>query len=66
MTTPTRNLNNLGYNVTTRDINWSDLVQRSWGSEFRAPDHRVYQFSNNRCFDSTDKTDHGFYDGGAV
>lgn len=59
-------LNNLGYKVVTRDINWQDMVIRSWGSEFRAPDHGAYKFSNNRCFDSTDKTDNGFYDGGAV
>lgn len=58
------NLKNLGYKVSTRDISWNDLVQRSWGSEFHAPDHDVYKFSNNRSFDSTDKTDNGFYNGG--
>jgi hypothetical protein len=47
-------LKNLGPKVSTRDINWHDLVLKAWGSEFGAPDHNTYEFSNNRKFDSTD------------
>jgi hypothetical protein len=47
--------------VSTRDTSWLDLAQRAWGSEFRAPDHGIYEFSNGRKFDSTDKTDEGIY-----
>ena len=54
-------LNNLGYPVTTRQYNWNDLVQKSWGSEFRAPDHGTYEFSNGRRFDSTDQGTTGVY-----
>ena len=48
------NANNLGSPVTTRTISMLDMVTRAWGSEFNAPDHNIYQFSNNRGFDSTD------------
>ena len=47
--------------VTTRTTSWLDLAQRAWGSEFRAPDHGIYEFSNGRKFDSTDKTNEGLY-----
>lgn len=50
-----------GYPVTTRTLNWSEMVQRAWGSEFHAPDHGVYEFSNGRRFDSTDPYETGFY-----
>ena len=36
------------------------------GSEFSAPDHRVYQFSNGRGFDSTDRGVTGFYTQGVL
>jgi hypothetical protein len=52
---------NLGHKVTTRDINWIDLVQRAWGSEFNAPDHGLYEWSNGRKFDSTDRGKTGLY-----
>lgn len=52
---------NLGYKVTTSTFNLLDMVTRSWGSEFRAPDHRVYEFSNGRGFDSTDLGTTGIY-----
>lgn len=52
---------NLGYKVTTRTFNLLEMVSREWGGEFRAPDHRVYEFSNGRAFDSTDMTQNGFY-----
>lgn len=54
-------LGNLGNSVSTRTISWMDLVTRAWGSEWRAPDHNIYKFSNGRGFDSTDQTDNGFY-----
>lgn len=53
--------NNLGYKVTTRLLDWNQMVRRAWGSEFSAPDHGVYEFSNGRKFDSTDRGFHGFY-----
>lgn len=59
-------LNNLGPAVSSRDISWLDLVMRAWGSEFNAPDHNIYVFSNGRAFDSTDRGDTGIYDGGAT
>lgn len=55
------NLNNLGKAPTTRTISWLDMVQRSWGGEFNAPDHRIYVFSNGRAYDSTDKSSNGIY-----
>jgi hypothetical protein len=51
----------LGSPVTTRTLSWRDLAMRAWGSEFYAPDHNVYQFSNNRGFDSTDSSQGGPY-----
>ena len=44
----------LGLPVTTRSFSLNEMVRREWGSEFSAPDHGVYQFSNGRRFDSTD------------
>lgn len=65
MTQPTTNPNNLGPKVSWRTISWLDMVTRAWGSEFRAPDHGTYEFSNGRKFDSTDQGNTGFYNGGA-
>ena len=59
------NQSNLGSPVTSRTISWLDLASRAWGSEWRAPDHAMYRFSNGRQFDSTDMTDSGIYNGGA-
>lgn len=56
---------NLGNPVTTTSFSWADMVHRAWGSEFFAPDHDIYKFSNGRGFDSTDKTNHGIYAGNA-
>lgn len=53
--------NNLGPKVTSRDYNWLDMVTRAWGSEFRAPDHGIYDMGNGRKFDSTDKGLTGIY-----
>ena len=54
-------LNNLGAKVTVRTTSWLDLAMRAWGAEWSAPDHRVYQFSNGREFDSTDQSNKGIY-----
>ena len=52
----------LGLPVITRQFSWNEMARRSWGSEFSAPDRRVYEFSNGRGFDSTDRGDTGFYE----
>jgi hypothetical protein len=54
-------LNNLGYKVTTRNIDWGEMSRRAWGSEWSAPDHGTYEFSNGRKFDSTDRGLTGIY-----
>lgn len=51
----------LGKPVTTRVFSWGEMARRAWGSEFSAPDHRVYEFSNGRGFDSTDRGVTSFY-----
>ena len=55
------NQSNLGARVVTRTINWQDLVMRAWGSEYQAPDRRIYQFSGGRNYDSTDQNETGIY-----
>lgn len=54
-------LSNLGAAVVTRSYSWLDFCIRSWGPEWNAPDHRVYNFSSGRSYDSTDKTFQGIY-----
>lgn len=51
----------VGKPVATRQFSWKEMVIRQWGSEFSAPDHRIYQFSNGRNFDSTDLGTTGIY-----
>lgn len=51
----------LGQQVSTRQFSLTELVTRAWGSEFFAPDHRVYQFGGVRFFDSTDIGYTGIY-----
>jgi len=51
----------LGKPVTTRSFSWKDMVVRAWGSEYSAPDHRVYEFTSGRGFDSTDRGSTGLY-----
>lgn len=53
--------NNLGYKVHTQNIDWGAQVRKSWGTEWAAPDHGVYEFSNGRRFDSTDRGTTGVY-----
>jgi hypothetical protein len=48
--------------VTTRQFSLLEMVEREWGSEFSAPDHRVYSFGGGRrYFDSTDLGSTGIY-----
>jgi hypothetical protein len=51
----------LGKPVTYRSFSWLELAERAWGSEYRQPDHRIYQFSDGRAFDSTDSYQTGIY-----
>lgn len=51
----------LGSKVTSRTISWMDMAIRAWGSEFNAPDHNIYRFSNGRGFDSSDRGLTGIY-----
>jgi hypothetical protein len=51
----------LGRPVSSRQFSWKEMVIRQWGSEYQAPDHGVYQFSNGRRFDSTDLGITGIY-----
>lgn len=52
---------NLGKKPVSRDFNWLDLCMKAWGSEFHAPDHGAYEWSNGRKYDSTDKGLTGVY-----
>lgn len=47
--------------VTTRILNWRDLVLKAWGEDYDKPE-TVYRFSQNREFKSTDNSDHGVYE----
>lgn len=51
----------LGLPVTFRSFSFKDMAIRAWGSEYSAPDHGVYEFSNGRRFDSTDRGQTGIY-----
>ena len=55
------NQTNLGARVVSRTISWQQLVMSAWGSEYYAPDHGSYEFSNGRKYDSTDTTNSGIY-----
>ena len=54
------NTNNLGYNVTTRTVNWLSAVQEAWGVEFNKRDV-VYEFSNGSTRLDDDNTSFGIY-----
>jgi hypothetical protein len=56
----------LGKPVTSRQFSWKEMVIRQWGSEYAAPDHRIYNFSNGRSFDSTDLGTTGIYERGIL
>lgn len=52
----------LGSPVSTSQISLYSLVANAWGSEFAAPDHRVYVFGDGaRSFDSADRGESGIY-----
>ncbi len=54
--------NNLGGNVTTSTMTIESIVEKYWGSEYRAPDRGTYVFAGgSRRFDSTDKFRSGIY-----
>lgn len=55
------NPKNLGNRVTTRTVSWESMVVKAWGGEWAAPDHGIYEFSNKRRFDSTDRGITGIY-----
>ena len=55
------NQNNLGAKVVSRLINWQQMAMQAWGSEYNAPDHGVYEFSNGKKYDSTDMSQGGVY-----
>lgn len=50
----------LGKPVSSREFSYGDIAERAWGSEFRAPDHGIYEFRGGR-FDSTDRNRTGIY-----
>ena len=56
------NQNNLGGKVVARTISWQSMVTQAWGSEFHAPDHGIYEFSNGKKYDSTDQSQGGVYE----
>jgi len=45
-----------------RDYSWLDLVLEADPDHYE-PEEGVYEFSNGRKFESTDKSDSGIYDG---
>lgn len=47
--------------VRFRTLSWEEMVKRAWGKEWNKPDV-VYEFSNNRKFESTDSQDTGIYE----
>lgn len=60
------NLPNISYKVTFRPVSYLDMVIRSWGEEWAENDHDIYEWSNGRMFDSTDKGITGIYGPGFV
>jgi hypothetical protein len=56
-----KSLPNITYKVTYREITQRDLAVRAWGEEWAENDHDVYEWSNGRDFDSTDKGVTGLY-----
>lgn len=47
--------------VTTSQASWLSQVTKADKDHYETED--AYEFSNGRTFKSTDKTDHGVYDG---
>lgn len=51
--------------VTTRILNWRDVVLKAWGEEYNVPE-TAYRFGvaagqSAREFKSTDNSEHGVY-----
>jgi len=63
---PKRSLPNISYKVTYRVVLQRDLVIRAWGSEWAEDDHKIYEWSNGREFDSSDRGVSGIYGSGIV
>lgn len=61
MTTPVPAYFVMGPQVSSSTYSWMDMAIRAWGSEWNAPDHNIYKFSNSRGFDSTDRSRNGIY-----
>lgn len=57
-------INNLGYQVTSRDFNFKSFAVLAWGDEWGQPDHDIYQWPYDRDFDSTDQYTTGIYSRG--
>lgn len=60
-TPPPKALRNISYKVTYRVVTQRDLAIRAWGEEWAENDHDIYEWSNGREFDSTDKGITGIY-----
>jgi len=60
-TPPPKALPNISYKVTYRTLTQRDLAIRAWGEEWAENDHDIYEWSNGREFDSTDKGITGIY-----
>lgn len=50
----------LGKPVSSRVLNYGDMVKKLWGDEYYKPDV-VYEMSNGRKYYSTDRTESGIY-----
>jgi hypothetical protein len=50
--------------VQSRDIDYSSLVRRQWGKEYKKPD-TAYEFSNGRKFEDTTEQGGSFYQPGS-
>jgi len=47
--------------VTTRILDWAELVKKAWGPEWNEPDI-AYRFGNERTFKSSDGNQGGIYE----
>lgn len=49
-----------GSKVTTRTLDWTQMVLQQWGAEWNKPD-TAYIFNDGRRFDCTDQYTSGIY-----
>lgn len=61
-----KHLPNISYKVTYRTVTQRDLAIQAWGEEWSEDDHDIYEWSNGRMFDSTDRGNTGLYDFGTT